>query len=216
MVQVDLETYSSCTFPNKVLRDSKLILVNCFSPERVLRNFSHSAEKDGADIQNMAIHSWGLLFPLMTWKMWCPEGLSFSIWELAKLSLPRCHSITFCELYWELRSVRSALQESDLLIYRPLIRLALWRFYQANDELSPSFCVSLLSASSPLPWQHCIGTLSFTLHHHTLYSSYDAVHGWRSFALYCCWGSITGFIWAQSLWWMKHQLNGKFTPFVLM
>lgn len=58
MVQVDLETYSNCTFSNNVLRDSKLILVNIFFlPDRVLRNFSQSAEQDGADIQNMAIHS---------------------------------------------------------------------------------------------------------------------------------------------------------------
>lgn len=42
-----------------------------------------------------------------------------------------------------MRSVRSALQERDPLIYRPLIRLALWRFYQANDEISPSFCLSV-------------------------------------------------------------------------
>lgn len=57
------------------------------------------------------------------------------------------------ETYRGLRSVRSTLQESDPLIYRPLIRLPLWRFEQANDENSPSFCVCLLSASSPPPQQ---------------------------------------------------------------
>lgn len=142
----------------------------------------------------MAIYSWGLLFLVMTWKMWCPEGcFFFSIWELAELSLPKCHSFTLCEPYWGLRSVRSALQESDPLIYRPLIRLSLWRFYQANDEISPSFGVSLLCACSPLPRQLCISPLSFTVHHHTLHSSYDAVHGWHTFTLHCHWGSTTGF-----------------------
>lgn len=89
---------------------------------------------------------------------------------------------TLYETYRGLRSVRSALQERDPLIYRPLIRLALWRFYQANDETSPSLCLSaslFCQPAFPSPQQPCISTLSLTgpLHHHTLHSSYDVVHG---------------------------------------
>lgn len=84
-----------------------------------------------------------LLSLVMTWKIWCPEvflinwGISWALFA----QMPFIHSL--CETYWGLRSVRCALQESDPLIYRTLIRLALWRFYQANDEISPSFCLSL-------------------------------------------------------------------------
>lgn len=89
-----------------------------------------------------------------------------------------------CETCRGLESVRSALQESDPLIYRVLIRLPLWRFYQAKDEISPSFCVCvfLLSAPPPptlSPKKPSITALSLTgpLHHHTLHSSYDAIRG---------------------------------------
>lgn len=78
----------------------------------------------------------------------------FLIWKLAEISVPKCHSFILCETYWGRRSVRSALQESDPLIYRALIRLALRRFYQ--DEVAPSFCVSPPSACSPLPRQRCV------------------------------------------------------------
>lgn len=61
--------------------------------------------------------------------------------------MPFIHSP--CETYWGLRSVRSALQESDPLIYRPLIRLALWRFHRANDEISPSFWLSVSLLCQP-------------------------------------------------------------------
>lgn len=54
-----------------------------------------------------------------------------------------------CETCRGLESVRSALQESDPLIYRVLIRLLLWRFYQAKDEISPSFCVCVFLLSAP-------------------------------------------------------------------
>lgn len=71
--------------------------------------------------------------------MWCPEGFFFfSIWELAEFSLPKCHSFTPCVKPtedWEVLEVRS--RKMFHFIYRPLIRLALWRFYQANDEISP-------------------------------------------------------------------------------
>lgn len=96
----------------------------------------------GYDLKNVV--SWGVFFFNL--------GISWALFA----QMPFIHSL--CETYWGLRSVRSALQESDPLIYRPLIRLALWRFYQANDEISPSFCVSLLSACSPLPRQLCIST----------------------------------------------------------
>lgn len=60
-----------------------------------------------------------------------------------------------------LRSVRSALQESDPLIYRPLIRLALWSFYWANDEFFPSFCVSVFGGPSPpFPLSNLVSVLS--------------------------------------------------------
>lgn len=145
----------------------------------------------------MAIYSWGLLCLVMTWKIWCPEvvfffsffnlGVSWSLFA----QMPFIQSL--CETYWGLRSVRSALQESDPLIYRPLIRLALWRFYQANDEISP-FCLSSVGPALPSPGKPCISALSLTgpLHHHTLHSSYDAVHGQHTFALHCHWGSTTG------------------------
>lgn len=88
----------------------------------------------------------------MTWKIWCPEVFFFFFqnfgcsWALFA-QMPFIDSV--CETYRGRRSVRSALQERNPLIYRPLIRLALWRFYQANDEeVSPSFCVSPLSACS--------------------------------------------------------------------
>lgn len=63
-----------------------------------------------------------------------------------------------CETCRGLRRVRSALQESDPLIYRVLIRLPLWRFDQAKDEISPSFCVCVSFFCEPPPKEtqhHC-------------------------------------------------------------
>lgn len=49
-------------------------------------------------------------------------------------------------------------------------------------------------------------SLSGPLHHHTLHSSYDAVHGEHTFALHC----HNRFIWSLSLLWIKDQLKGEF------
>lgn len=54
------------------------------------------------------------------------------------------------------------LQESDLLIYRTLIRLLLLRLMKSHSVSVPC---------SPLPQKHLISALSFTLHHHTLCTS---------------------------------------------
>lgn len=93
-----------------------------------------------------------------------------------------------CETHRGLRSVRSALQENDPLIYRASIRLVLWRFCQATDEISPSLSLSrwmslsvsvFLSVCSPLPRRYSLSALSLAgpLHHHTPHSSCDAFYG---------------------------------------
>lgn len=90
-----------------------------------------------------------MLWPsaVMTPKVWCPVLVLGISWALsAVLPVTRC----VCETYRGLRSVWRVLQESDPLIYRSLIRLALLGFYWANDEISPSSCVSFLSAPFPL------------------------------------------------------------------
>lgn len=89
------------------------------------------------DLKN--VMSWGVFFFFFN------LGISWALFA----QMPFIHSL--CETYWGLRSVRSALQESDLLIYRPLIRLALWRFHQANDEISLFLCLSSVSLPSPPP-----------------------------------------------------------------
>lgn len=114
-----------------------------------------------------------------------------------------------CETCRGLRRVRSALQESDPLIYRVLIRLPLWRFDQAKDEISPSFCVCVSPPKKP-----SITALSLTgpLHHHTLHSSYDAIRGDAC----SCPTLLLGlhrrvcFLQAQSWLQTRLQLNGEF------
>lgn len=96
---------------------------------------------------------WGL-------QLW-PENCEvlWSVWELAALSLPICRSLPRCKKpSRELVHVWSVLQESHPLIYRPLIRLALLGLDWANDEISPSFCVSFLSAP-PFSLSHPVSVL---------------------------------------------------------
>ena len=88
------------------------------------------------DLKN--VMSWGLFF-----FFFFNLGISRALFA----QMPFIHSP--CETYWGLRSVRSTLQESDPLIYRPLIRLALWRFHRANDEISPSFWLSVSLLCQP-------------------------------------------------------------------
>lgn len=102
---------------------------------------------------NTAIYSWGLLCLVMTWKMWCPEVFFFfSFWERVELSLPKCHPFSLCVKPtedWEVLEVCS--RKVIHLFIDLLIRLALWRFYQANDEISPSFCLFSVGLLSPPP-----------------------------------------------------------------
>lgn len=132
----------------------RLYLPNKFprgnSPERVWNTFLTLINKVAQKLK----HADGLLFLVMTWKIWCPEVFFFfflPIWELTELSLPRCHSFTLRVKPtedWEVLEVRS--RKVIHLFIDLLIRLALWRFNQANDEISPSFCrsVSLLCQPS--------------------------------------------------------------------
>lgn len=131
--------FPSSRFLNKIPGDSKAGL--CPSPRRNTfhlwersshwtTSFFNSGKWDETGSQTA--DSWGLYL----WPENC-NVLSFGV--------VFSHLMPFmqppCETCRGLRRVRSALQESDPLIYRVLIRLPLWRCDQAKDEISPSFCV---------------------------------------------------------------------------
>lgn len=96
-----------------------------------------------------------------------------------------------CETCRGLRRVRSALQESDPLIYRVLIRLPLWRFDQAKDEISPSFCVCVSPPRNPASLLYP-SLAPFTTTPCTRVMM--PFVGTRALALHCYWGSTAGFV----------------------
>lgn len=83
---------------------------------------------------------------------WC---VFFCVWFVLAVFAHMSFIHSLIETHRGLRSVRCALQEKDLLIYRPLIRLALWRFYRQMMKPPPHSpsCVSqpvLPSPSNPV------------------------------------------------------------------
>lgn len=183
--------FPSSRFLNKIPGDSKL----CPSPRR---NTFHLWERSSCwttsffnsgkwdETGSQTADSWGLYL----WPENC-NVLSFGV--------VFSHLMPFmqppCETCRGLRRVRSALQESDPLIYRVLIRLPLWRCDQAKDEISPSFCVCVSFFCEP-PKKPSITALSLTgpLHHHTLHSSYDAIRGAACSCPTLNRGSTAGFV----------------------
>lgn len=142
---------------------------------------------------------------MMSWHLPLALGISWVLFA----QMPFIHSLS--ETYWGLRSVRSVLQETDPLIYRPLIRLALWRSYRANDELSLflSFSVNMLSPPPTVLYQRAIPCWPPPSPHPTLKLRCSS---WV--AHFCPTVPLELqqiFISTQSLLWIKPQLSGEFT-----